>query len=406
MKYLWWRKYQDETAGDGTDAGGGAAAAEAGGEAAAGGEVAPPDKQESAAAGTAKNVDPMQAEIDKALGYEPGKDGKAVADPKKAEEDKAAADAKAKQEADAKAVKDRDAKAAAGDQEAIRAKAAADAKAKADAAKPKDLKALELTPEEKKAMAPKTAARYQEVLTAVKTERAAREAAEAKVQGLAEARDAIVSVLKETNTSDDDLAQLLEYNRLTKSGRPEDLDAALKVVNSQRLALLKALGRPGDDYDPLQDPANKDLAADVEDQKITRERALELAASRRREAIAKGSETRATAQQEKVKQLHAAMDTANNEIDLWCADMARTDIDYKAKERILGARIDKIVADNPPDKWLPLIKSMYELITVPKAAVLPKKEDQPLRPGGPKPGGPAPKDMAEAIDQGLGYSKT
>ncbi len=403
--FKWWRIYQEENPGDNAGAGGGAAtttteqpAAEAGD-----GATAAP-----AAGPDGKPIDAMAAAIDAALGYEPGKDGKVDTDAAPAKgapagETPEAKIEREKKDSEAKAAKERDEKAAAGDQEAIKAKQAAEAKAAAEAKKPKDLKALELTEADKKVMKAQTAARYNEVLGIAKTEREQRLAAESQLKVATDARDGILTVLKETQTTDEDLVQLLEFNRLTKTGRPEDLKAALGVIDAQRGFLLKALGKKGDGHDPLADPANADLKQDVDDQKITEQRALEIAESRREKALLKAGEDRAAKGRQSQEQINKAHEKGLAEVEAWSTGIARTDIDFKAKETILLPKIDQIVATYPPHLWLPTIKQAYELIVVPKAPAAPAKGDQPLRPSGAKPGGPAPTSMGEAIDQALGY---
>jgi len=270
---------------------------------------------------------------------------------------------------------------------------------------PKDLKSLELTDQDKRAMKQATAARYQEVLSIAKTERQAREAAEAQAQALAQSRDAILTVMKETHTTEQDLGALLEFNRLTKTGRPEDLKAALEVVNTQRLHLMKALGVQGDGYDPLTE--HKDLLQDVEDQRVTRERALEIAGARKSEAIRRQNEQRQAQSGQQAQQAQQVQEQALSGIEKWSAEMASTDIDFKAKEAILVPEITAIVRENPPSTWLPMIKTAYRLITVKKAQeAVPGAGPKPLRASGAKPGGAAPTSMMEAIDQKLGYAKT
>lgn len=333
----------------------------------------------------------MVSAIDEALGYK-------KAEPEPTPEEKAAADAKT---AEAAAAKERDTKAAAGDPEAIRAKTEAENKAKIEAAKPKDLAALELTDAEKKALPAKTQQRIGDLLGIAKTERTAREAAEAKVTGLSQAREAILGVLKETNTSDQDLAQLLEYNRMVKSGQPADLERALQVMDAQRLTILKALGREGQGYDPLTEHA--DLAKDVQESKITRERALEIVAGRKRDSIAEAARQQGARSQQQEQQVAQARQQGLQSIDRWAADISKSDIDYKAKEATILPKIEGIVRDYPPNLWLPTIRAVYDAIVVHKQA-LPSTGAQPLRSSGAKPGNPAPTSMAEAISQGLGYA--
>jgi hypothetical protein len=397
----WYRQYvvNEEADGDNTDAGGGGVD----------GKPASDNPAEGApAAGAAPAKDApadMATAIDQALGYAKKPDEK----PPEQETPEAKAE-REKKEGEENARKALEAKAAAGDQAALQqleAKKLADEKAKREAAaKPKDLKALELTPEEKKATSAKTQARFNEVLGIARTERAAREAAEQQVVALAGARDAILNVLKETNTTDDDLAALLEYNRLTKSTKPQDLEGALAVIERQRGFLLKALGKAGPGEDPLT--AHPDLQKEIEDLKITKERALEIAEARRREAINRRAQERQQQDERSSSEAKAsakkAQETALSEIERWGQQQAASDLDYKAKEDRVLAAIEEVVREYPPHLWLPTIKRLYGAIVVQKAPAVPGKEQQPLRPSGAKPGGPAPKDMAEAIDQALGYA--
>lgn len=380
---------------------------EAGGEqgAPAGGEFAPgaaglpaPGEQIVPAETQVKPAD-MLAEIDKGLKY-------AEKTPVLTPEEKTAADAKTAEE---KAVKERDAKALAGDPAAVQAKQEAERKATEEAKKPKDLKALELTDAEKKAFPASTQKRISELLTISNTERTRAETAESQVKVLAQSRDAIMGVLQETKTSDQDLAQLLEFNRLVKTGDPASLEQALAVVNHHRVNILKALGREGDGYDPLAQHA--DLQKELAENSITRARALEIAGARQREATANAQRDQGQrthqAEQQRQQEHQRALDTGLQSIDQWVAKISTSDIDFKAKEDILLTKIDGIIKQYPPNLWLPTIEAVYSAIAVHKApAPLPSVgNNSPLRSSGAKPGSPAPTNMMEAISGGLGYGK-
>jgi hypothetical protein len=64
-----------------------------------------------------------------------------------------------------------------------------------------------------------------------------------QMKPLQEARDAIIGIMEETGTSSDQLSAYLEFNRMLQSDQPKDLEAALEMVENQRGALYKALGR-------------------------------------------------------------------------------------------------------------------------------------------------------------------
>lgn len=271
--------------------------------------------------------------------------------------------------------------------------------------KAKTLDELQLTAVEKKAMHAKTQARFQEVFSTLKERTAEVERLTSERKGLAEARDTILGVLEETHTSNDELANLLEWNRLIKEGTSESMGRALQVLEVQRTALLKLLGREAPGFDPLE--AHKDLQDDVEEARITRERALEIASHRTDKSRADGkaaAEARAlSASRQDAESRSAASQGALAKINAWASKVAGEDIDYKAKEGRVLAAIAGIVTKYPPALWLQTIQMLYESLPVAVEAKLPASGNGPLRPSGAKGGGPAPNSMLEAISQGLGY---
>lgn len=398
----WWHVFREETPGDGTDAGGGATGeADAAGAAPAGGT--PSEGEPSATASK-----DMLAAINAGLGYEK-KDGDA--DPKGAKVPSAEEKAATQKAAEDTAKKDLEAKAAAGDA-AAKAKLEEDRKtaeaASREAKKPKDLATLGLSDAEKKAMKQDTQRRFNDVLEIAKTERTRAEQAERVATELQAARDGLVQVLRESGTTDTDISNFVQFHQLYRSNDRRALEVALQVVDSQRTSLLKRLGRDAPGFDAIAD--FPDLVADVEDQLVTRERALELANARRAQAAETAkteAERRASTQKGNAQ---AAFEKASTgalaSIDDWTARTAATDLDFKAKEATILPRIEQIVRQYPPHLWLPTIKTVYESIAVPKSQ--PNADlggHKPLRPSGAKPGAPAPTSMAEAIDQGLGYAK-
>jgi hypothetical protein len=344
------RRYLDQADDAGSQGAGGGGAADLGGA----------DASLPAGRDDGKPADMLDA-IDSGLGYKAeGGDGEKGAAAPSAEEKSAAE----KKTADEQAIKDRDAKAAAGDAAAIKAKTDAESLAKAEAAKPKDLDALALTDAEKKAWKKETAERFEQVRTIAKEERAARTAAEQQVAVLAQSRDAILGVLKETNTTDADLVALLEFNRLQKSADASSLEKALKVVDGIRTRIMKTLGKEGDGNDPLTE--FPDLQQEVTDMKISKERALEIVATRKRDALAEAERQRSGQQQHTEQQIQKARETGVNQIETWSTQTAKTDLDFKAKEAILLPQIEGIIKHYPPHLWLQTIKNVYAAIVVQK----------------------------------------
>jgi hypothetical protein len=266
---------------------------------------------------------------------------------------------------------------------------------------------LDLKPEERKALGTKAQIRFGELINTVKAHEA-RVAQDAQtIKGLTEARDTILGVMQETGTSQDMLAAFFDFQALSQSKDPKDLEAALGMVEEQRAALYKALGREpkGGDLDLLAE--FPDLKKQVDEEEITRAAALEIAHGRRDKAARAEQERRREQQQQRqtqtAEQQKKAGETALAEIEKWTAGLAKTDLDYKAKEDKLLAKLEGVLKEYTPDKWLSTLKLLYDGIEITKAPATPGGH-KPLRPTHAKPGAKAPTSMLDAINQGLGYA--
>lgn len=246
-------------------------------------------------------------------------------------------------------------------------------------------------------------ARFQKLVEATKAERAEREKAETQ---LAEREQTVVGfrkILEETHTGPDELSMLLEYNRMVRTG---DLEGALKVIDEQRRQIAQALGRPVDGVDLLE--GYDDLKAEVKEEKITPERAVEIATARReREAARRADEQRRRGEQNE-GQRKQVREKALTAISEFASKKSKEDIDYKKKEDILLAAVERISKKFPPEHWLAALEEAYEAITVTATAVPANGEPakpgaQPLRPNAGGGGVATPKTMGAAIDQALGY---
>lgn len=257
---------------------------------------------------------------------------------------------------------------------------------------------LALSKEQLAALRPESRARFQEVITTLKARETEIAALTGQIKPLAEARESIMSVLEETKTTSDQLSAYLEFNRLLQSNDPKDIEDALQIVERQRVALYKALGREpeGGDLDLLAD--FPDLQGDVTESRITRERALEIANSRREKAANDRRTQQQNAQHQSLGQRKQVADKALKDIETWTAEISKNDIDFKAKEKDLLDQVDEVFKDHPPEKWLSVLKLLYKGIKVTKhAASQTPRDEQPIRPSGAKPGAKAPQNMYEAM---------
>jgi hypothetical protein len=144
----------------------------------------------------------------------------------------------------------------------------------------------------------KAQARFGEVITTLKAREAEIATLTEQMKPLAEARDAITGLLKETMTTPDQLSAYLEFNRLLQSADTKDLETALTMIENQRVVLYKALGREpaGGGVDLLAE--FPDLKEKVAEAQITREAALELAQGRRERAAAEARTKQQQTQQQ------------------------------------------------------------------------------------------------------------
>lgn len=267
---------------------------------------------------------------------------------------------------------------------------------KSEAPKPKTAAELDLKPEERKALGQKAQQRFSEVITTLKAREAEIATLTETVKPLREARDTIMSIMQETNTSNDALAAYLEFNRLLQSTNPKDLEAALGMVEAQRSELYKALGREpaGGDIDLLAE--FPDLKEKVADATITREDALEIANARRERAAADARDREQGQARQSAAQVKQAQDNALGEITNWTKKLAAEDIDYKAKEARLLDQVEDVIKTYPPKLWLTTLQRLYQGIVIQKSAPA-HPDKRPVRPTGAKPGAKAPQNMYEAM---------
>jgi hypothetical protein len=267
---------------------------------------------------------------------------------------------------------------------------------KAEPAKVKTAAELDLKPEEKKALGTKAQARFGEMVTTLKAREAEIATLNEQMKPLQEARDTIAGILQETNTTPDQLSAYLEFNRMLQSNDAKDLENALEMVESQRAALYQALGRePADGgVDLLKE--FPDLAQKVEEAKLTREDALEIAQARRERKAAEVSAQQAKRGEQQQTEVKKARDKGVSDITAWEKQLEQDDIDYPAKKEKLLDQVDEVIKTYPPNQWLPTLKLLYAGIQVSKAGPAARREN-PIRPSGAKPGGKAPQNMYEAM---------
>lgn len=276
--------------------------------------------------------------------------------------------------------------------------------------KPKEKSVAELTAPlsdaERKTLTPASQGRFAELSKAVKTLDEKLAAANAEVEPLKQAREALVGAMQDTGTTQEMLVNLLEFNGMRQSSDPKELEQALKFLNTLRVPILTALGIEEGDVDLLKD--FPDLAKEVEEERMTRPYALEVAKGRRAEKLrqqqADATRSAETKKSEQARAHKQAADAALDDIEKWTRQLQTDDLDYKAKEDILLPKLQGVMKDYQPAQWLPTLKLLYAGIVIKKDQSTQTRQQRPLRPSAARAGEPAPTDMKQAIDQALGYT--
>lgn len=262
-----------------------------------------------------------------------------------------------------------------------------------------------LTDEDKRALKPASQQRFHELHKLAKTHEATIETLTAENAGLSQARDNIMNVLTENKVEPDDFVALMDFNRKVKTG---DLEGALTMCDDYRTQLLKALGRDAPGYDPLSEPAHVDLKARVDKLELSREDALQLVNARRVQTSVEQGQQRQQETQQQQRAAQKEQDDALAAVKAWNARIA-ADVDYEGKAGTILPQLEGIIRDYPPHLWVPTLDRLWKSTAAPQQQAQQQGQQQggttpaPLRPSGAKGGAPAPKNMLEALEQGLGY---
>jgi hypothetical protein len=291
-------------------------------------------------------------------------------------------------------------------EEIASAKAAreADLKKKAEAeerASLKDKKAddFQLTPQMKRYLSGEAQQRFHTLHRYAKEQETRAAEVTEQFTAVSKARDELMGLFSDHHVEPEDLGVLLDYNKRLKSG---DLQGALQIVDNARAGILRAMGKEAPGVDLLQE--FPDLQQRVQNAELMREDALALANARRREQALMQHAGSQGAQQRAEATTRKSQEEALASIDGWAAKLAKEDIDYRAKEQKVLAKLPQIVKQYPPNLWLPTMQAMYEAIEIVKPAPAPDGGGAPLRPSGAKPGGRQYTELTpEALRAGLGY---
>lgn len=187
------------------------------------------------------------------------------------------------------------------------------------------------------------------------------------------------------------------------SGDPLREERAYKALMAEATALAQKLGYEAPGVDPLK--SHQDLAQEVEDGLITRERALELARGRAMNTRQSEFQTR-RAERDTVT---ASINDAKGQLTDLENQLKAQDPDYARKRAIVEPLIKAQIASGSlhPSQWAPTFAAMYGNVQLPAVAkpapIVKPAPDNRGRPSA-RAGAPAPKNAQEAIMASLGMA--
>ncbi len=256
----------------------------------------------------------------------------------------------------------------------------------------------------------RSAARFRELTAEVKELAPIREALKSagiediadipKIVERAKAGEDMISMVMETGMDARQYGMVLDYGKFVSGAMKGDrasAEKALELAQAEVVALSKALGKEvAGVYDPIAE--HKDLAEAVENGEITREYALQVAASRVHQGAVKQVQEQNTQQQQQEAAIAQGIATLNG----FEAHM-QSDPQWAAKRPILNAMVANIRQTLPPAQWLAATQNAYAMIPDVAVAPAPKPVVSAVRPSGPRPNmAPATFNSAEeALDYAL-----
>jgi hypothetical protein len=204
-----------------------------------------------------------------------------------------------------------------------------------------------------------------------------------------------------TGADPQQFGQMLEYERLVNSGKPEDLRSALAMAKDAVRELSTVLGEDTQAIDVFS--PYPDIAKRVSEGDIDRKTAVELVRSRQ-QATALQQQQLAAAQSGAEQQ---AITTATAQLDQLGQQLRARDPDFERKFAAIKGVIPIIAENQPPAQWAAAFLRAYQGLNLPPVVAAPSRlpaSPQPLHGGRSGQAGlrMEPKSAEEAVAAALG----
>ncbi len=197
---------------------------------------------------------------------------------------------------------------------------------------------------------------------------------------------------------------LLEYARGVNGGTYEGLKKSYDILMAELKSVATALGEPLPGQNPLE--AFPDLVKEVDEKKITPERAIEIARQRSRDAAQQRLNASRTGAAQTEQQRAQAVAQGKAQMTALGKELAAKDgvAEYKRKAALVVGMLQETLPNLPPKLWTKAFRTAYDKVpAAPKVAakpvVKPGQKPQPMRgnkvPSGQQ--GKQPKNLKDAI---------
>lgn len=217
--------------------------------------------------------------------------------------------------------------------------------------------------------------------------------------------DDMVAMVTETGADAEQYGAVLDHlanaNRAFKHGDMEAAQRGYDMAMNEATAFAKLLGKeiPGM-VNPIE--AHADLVEMLENGDITKQAALEIAASRTQGGV----RTKIAEQAAQQNQVQQAQEQGANSLRQLDAQWSASDPDYPAKRPALNQMCAFIRKTLPPEQWAAATQQAYATIPAPPRAPAPRQPvPGPVRGQGPRPNmAPEFETAEEALEWGIRHA--
>lgn len=217
--------------------------------------------------------------------------------------------------------------------------------------------------------------------------------------------------LQAANVTPEQYGETLSFLALFNSGDAAQQGKALDILEDMADKLSTLIGKERRSSDPLE--RHQDLIAEVRANKLSVERAREIARHRNQGAFRTELQNSAQATQRAEAQRTADLNTARTALNARGVELSKSDPLFMRKRAAIAPALKEAFKDLPPSKWLGAFNRAYAAVKVSAPARRQVPVQQPLRAGKNPAGSGAnakgatggndggPKTMADAINQAL-----